>query len=180
MAQQDPFSSPAAVTSTFPSADSFRGRLVIIEATSIERNVPKSDQKGAQIGNKITATVTVVDGAGPVQLYAYRVPQNQWLEGPVFHGVWFNQDRIALKGGLVTGPNADLVTTPVLCRLETFKPGKPAGQGNPWGLVDPTEEDKALARKVLAGLTVDAAATPAPAPAADESNPFATNGGAPF
>lgn len=164
----DPFATPVAVASTHPSADSFRGRLVLIEPTGIEFDVLKnSKQPNGAKGNKITATVTVVDGSGPVQIYREKVPTGAFLDGPVFHGVWFNQDRLALLGGLINPQTKTLVPL-VLGRLETFKPGQPQGLGNPWGLLEPTEEDKQTARNFLAGQTMAKVA----GPAAASDNPF--------
>lgn len=170
----DPFAAPVAVAATHPSADSFRGRLVIIQAKSIEFNVPKqAGVVGGPTGNKITADVTVVDGKGPVQIFNRKVPQNVWLDGPKFVGVWFNQERIAEKGGLFNPQTGKMVETPILCRLETYKPGQPAGQGNAWGLVDPTEEDKAIATAFLAQQMVAGASAPVAAPqTAVAENPF--------
>lgn len=165
----DPFAAPAAVASNYASADSFRGRLVLIKPTQIEHDVPKSaNAPNGPKGNKVTANVTVVDGSGPVEIYADRTPTGKFLDGPEHIGVWFNQDRLAMKGGLVDPSTGNLLPL-VLGRLETYKPGQRAGQGNPWGLVPPTEEDKQTARDFLANKTVAAAS----APAATPGNPFA-------
>ncbi len=167
----DPFSAPAPVASAHASADSFRGRLVLITPTKIEYDVPKSQANPSVTGNKVTANVLVVDGQGPVQVFAQRVATGKWLEGPEHIGVWFNQDRLAMLGGLVDpSKNPVALMGPVLGRLETFKPGQMAGQGNPWGLTPPTEADMQTAREFLANRTVGAAA--APAQVAEDENPF--------
>lgn len=178
----DPFSAPAAVASAHASADSFRGRLVLITPTRLEIDVPKSQSNPNVLGNKVTADVTVVDGQGPVQVFSQRVATGKYLEGPTYRGVWFNQDRLAKLGGLVqTDANGALqMTGMVLGRLETYKPGKMAGQGNPWGLTPPTEADIATARAFLANQAqTQAAATVAAASPEPEENPFA-KGEAPF
>lgn len=167
----DPFAGPAPVASAFASADSFRGRLVLIKPTQLEHDVPKSSKQpnGAK-GNRVTANVTVVDGSGPVQVYAEKTPTGVFLDGPEHIGVWFSQDRLALKGGLIDPATGQLLPL-VLGRLETYRPGQPAGQGNPWGLLPPTEEDKQTARNFLAGQTMAKVTGPA-GPTADD-NPFA-------
>lgn len=179
----DPFAAPAQVASAHASADSFRGRLVLIKPTRIEYNVPKSQSTPNILGNKVTADVTVVDGLGPVQVFQQRVATGKFIAGPIYRGVWFNQDRLAKMGGLVD-PTEDPVqmTGMVLGRLETYKPGQMAGQGNPWGFLPPTEDDKAIARAFLAASNdrqntaiVEAAASVAAAPVADE-NPFGASG----
>lgn len=170
----DPFATPQPIASAFASADSFRGRLVLIQPTSIERNVPKqAGVPNGPSGDKITATVTVVDGKGPVQIFAQRVATGKFLNETVHRGVWFNQDRIT-KG--LQDVSGNLVPM-VLATFETFKPGQMAGQGNPWGLVDPTEADKQTAREFLAAQMVGGAAAPtqaapAAAPAGDDEAPF--------
>ena len=172
----DPFAAPAPIASEFASADSFRGRLVLIVPTGIELDVP-NQQDPTKKQDRLTCTVTTVDGQGPVQIFSQKVPQNKWLDGPEHKGVWFSQDRI-VKG--VIGDTRTIAPgTMVLARLETYKPGKVQGIGNPWGLLPPTDADKQTARDFLANRTVAAAS--APAPAADD-NPFAPkgDGNAPF
>ena len=170
----DPFADPTPIASDFASADSFRGRLVLIQPTRLELDVPNM-QNPSQTSDRVTATVTVVDGQGPVQIFAQRVPTGKFLEGPKHDGVWFSQDRI-VKAVL---PERYLVPgRMVLARLETYKPGKPAGQGNPWGLIPATDADKQTARNFLANQTVGGAAAPAqqtppPVQAAEQFNPQA-------
>jgi hypothetical protein len=170
----DPFAAPAPIASEFASADSFRGRLVLIEPTGLELDVPNQTDPSKK-ADRLTATVTTVDGQGPVQIFSQKQPTGKFLDGPAHKGVWFSQDRI-VKG--VIGDSRSLVGKGmVLARLETYKPGKGAGIGNPWGLVDPTDADKQLARDFLANRTVAAAS--APATVAEDDNPF-NKGDAPF
>lgn len=160
---EDPFADPTDIPSEHPSAASFRGRLVLIQPTKLELDIPKKDNSG-KTEDKVTATVTVVDGQGPVQLMPRQIPSGVFIDGPAYEGVWFSQER--LVGGLC--PKRTL--TPgrvVLARLETYKPGKPAEKGNPWGLIKATDADKQLARDFLANRMIGQAS----APAEDES-PF--------
>lgn len=143
----DPFEDPTPRTSAFASADSFRGRLIFIQPTEVERNVPKqaTNPTGPK-GDRVTANVTTVDGLGPVQVYSQRVPSGKFLDGPMHRKVWFNQDQLA--SGLQT-PEGQL-RKGVLCRIDTLKPGTPAGQGNPWVMTATTAEEKKQAAKFLA------------------------------
>lgn len=168
----DPFSAPAPIASEFASADSFRGRLVLITPTRLEWDVPNVSDP-SKVADRLTADVMTVDGQGKVQIFSYKAPTGKFLEGPEHKGVWFSQERI------VKAVCPDRVITPgrrVLARIETYKPGKPAGIGNPWGLINPTEDDMQTAREFLANYTVAQAA--APAAEAKDENPF--GGGAPF
>lgn len=158
----DPFSAPADIPSEHPNAASFRGRLVLIAPTQLELDVPKD---GGGVADKVTATVTVVDGSGPVELMPQQVRSGKFLEGTRFEGVWFSQDRVVK--GLCPGR----VLTPgsmILARLETYKPGQPAKKGNPWGLQAASEADKDTARKFLANQMISQAS----APAQDDDGPF--------
>ena len=163
MTVTDPFSDPAPIASEFASADSFRGRLVMIEPTRIELDVPNQQNPG-QTADRVTATVTTVDGLGPVQMFDNKAPTGKFLEGPTHKGVWFSQDRIvkALVPSRVLQPGVR-----VLARMETYKPGKSAGLGNPCGLVKATDAEKAQAVQFLANLTVQGASAPA-----EDENPF--------
>lgn len=162
---QDPFARPTPRPSNFASADSFRGRLVLIEPTKVEHDVPKqASQPNGPKGDRVTATVTVVDGLGPVHAYSNRI-KGAPLEGDVHRGVWFGQEQ--LSAGLLETDGR----TPkkmVLARIDTLKPGQPQGQGNPWIFQDYTDEDAQVARNYLANRTVAAASQPS-APA---NNPF--------
>jgi hypothetical protein len=166
----DPFADPTPRVSAFASADSFRGRLILIEPTKVERDVPKqSTVPNGPKGDRVTATVTVVDGQGPVQTYSNRTPTGKFLEGDVHRGVWFNQDQ--LSAGLQT-LDGELLKM-VLTRIDTLKPGTPAGQGNPWVMHKTTDAEKQTARDYLAGRRIAQASTPSqPGPAA-EQNPWA-------
>jgi hypothetical protein len=159
---QDPFQTPTPRASAFASAESFRGRLVLIRPTKVERDVPKQPGSSEK-GDKVTANVSVVDGQGPVQVFSRKQPTGKWLDGPEYRGVWFSQEQLAaglqdLRGNLLEM---------VLGRIETLKPGTSSGQGNPWVFVEPTEEDKDMARKFLASQMVGGASAPTqPAPPA--------------
>lgn len=164
--QDDPFADPTPRTSEFASADSFRGRLILIEPNKVERDIPKqANQPNGPKGDRVTATVTVVDGLGPVQIYSQRVPTGAYLDGPEHIGVWFNQDQLA--SGLQT-LKKDALLKMVLCRIDTLKPGTPAGQGNPWVMSVASDADKQLARDFLAGRRIAQAS----APAATAETPF--------
>jgi hypothetical protein len=165
----DPFADPTPRTSDFASADSFRGRLILIEPVKVERDVPKTaGNPNGPKGDRVTATVTVVDGQGPVQTFHKFQATGKWLSGDVHHGVWFGQDQLA--AGLQTEDGKSLLPM-VLCRIDTLKPGTQAGQGNPWVMNAVGEEEKQIARNYLANRMVNGAsaptvaAQPAPAPA---------------
>lgn len=162
MTNTDPFEDPTPRVSAFASADSFRGRLILIEPTNVERNVPKqSTVPNGPKGDKITANVTVVDGQGPVQIFDKKVPTGRFLEGPMHRGVWFNQDQ--LVDGLQT-PDRQLRKR-VLCRIDTLTPGTSAGQGNPWTMIATTPAEKEMAAKFLATIILNE-------PAQEEQSPF--------
>lgn len=161
MANTDPFEDPTPRVSAFASADSFRGRLILIEPTQVERDIPKqANVPNGPKGDRVTANVTTVDGDGPVQTYSQRVPSGKFLDGPVHRKVWFNQDQLA--AGLQTLDGE--LRKRVLCRIDTLKPGTPAGQGNPWVMTAATAEDKKAASAFLASMIVNEP---------EEDNPFA-------
>lgn len=165
----DPFEDPTPRVSAFASADSFRGRVVLIEPTRVERDVPKSnvDPNGAR-GDKITANVTVLDGKGPVQVYSQKVPTGRYLDGPVHRGVWFNQEQITQGLQL---PDGKTLRKRVLVRLETLKPGGVAGPGNPWTINPVSAEEKSAAAQELARIQLAEQDVDPFAPAADKA-PF--------
>lgn len=159
MTDIDPFEDPTPRTSEFASADSFRGRLILIEPTKVERDIPKqATAPNGPKGDRVTANVTVVDGKGPVQIYSMRAPSGKFLDGPLHRGVWFNQDQ--LSAGLQTPDGA--LRKRVLCRIDTLKPGTPAGQGNPWTMTVTTAEEKAQAAKFLAEAIINQPAEKSP------------------
>lgn len=161
----DPFADPTPRVSEFASADSFRGRLILIEPVKVERDVPKqASAPNGPKGDRVTATVTVVDGQGPVQTYSDRTPTGLWLDGPEHLGVWFNQDQLA--AGLQT-PKKDALLKMVLCRIDTLKPGTRSGQGNPWTMNAASDADKQTARDFLAGRKIAQASSPA-----EDQSPF--------
>lgn len=154
MSEQDPFEDPTPHSSNFASADSFRGRLVLIEPVKVERDIPKmATQPNGPKGDRVTANVTTVDGKGAVEVFARRKGTGKMLEGPVHRKVWFNQDQIA--AGLQT-PSGELRKR-VLARIETLTPGEEAGQGNPWVLLPASPEEKKSAAAFLASQIVAAA-----------------------
>lgn len=160
MSVQDPFADPIDIPSEHPNAASFRSRHILIEPTRLELDLVKQN---GELQDKITATVTVVDGKGDVQLCPQQVPSGILVPGPVYKGVWFSQERI------VKGLFPDRVFVPgkrVLARLETYKPG-PAKQGNPWGMHPLTPEEKSAAIQVLNAITIGGASAPA-----EEQSPF--------
>lgn len=164
------FNLPSAtpIPSEFASADSFRGRVVLIEVTGYEIKVPMHGQPG-KFTDRVTAKVTTVDGKGRVQIFSQKVPTGTYLEGPEHEGVWFSQDRIRK----VIAPEGERsIGRQTLAVIETYKPGKIAGQGNPWGLLDPTPDQVAAAKTFLASLMVDGATAPGDASA----DPWATDG----
>lgn len=159
----DPFQDPTPRVAQHASADSFRGRLILIEPVKVERDVPKmANQPNGPKGDRVTATVTVVDGQGPVQIYAKTVPTGKFLDGPTYRGVWFNQDQIS--AGLQTEDGKSLLKM-VLCRIDTLQPGTTAGVGNPWVINAVTDADKDVARHFLARQMVGSAQAPTQAPA---------------
>jgi hypothetical protein len=169
----DPFSTPKPISSAFASAQSFKGRLVLIAPTKYENDVPNQVDP-SKSADRLTATVTVVDGQGPVEIFSNFAATGKFLEGPEHKGVWFGQGRIVQA---VAPERRFQPGSMVLARIDTYRKDKGAGPGNPWGLSDPTESDKQLARDFLANRTVAAATSPAPV--ADD-NPFAPKGEAPF
>lgn len=133
----DPFAAPEVIASEFPKIDAMRGRLIMVRPHKLEEGLKSSEFDN--LYDRMTSDVYVVDG-GPVKNEA-----GQPFDGTVFTAMYISQSRliqqIAPKIG--TGVMA-------LGRLDTFKPGQPAKKGNPWGLADPTEADKAAARAYIA------------------------------
>lgn len=162
MSYDDPFDTPAPIASEFPNAASFRGRLVMIKATRFEQDAPKQEGGTA---DKVTATVTVVDGLGDVQLCPSQIPSGTFVPGPVYDGIWFSQDRVVKA----ICPGRKLKERMTLGRLETFKPG-PAKQGNPWGLTEPSPQDIETARAFLKSQQSDIVDRALNGP--EEKNPF--------
>lgn len=162
----DPFSAPQDVASEFASIGSFRGRLVLIEPTGYEYDVPSQDDPSRK-GDRVTATITVVDGSGDVEIFSYGNPTGKHLPGPEYKGVWIGQDRLVKQ--LLDNGERGRTLKMVLGRFETYKPGQRPMKGNPWGLLKPSDADKQVARDFLANRMVAQAAAPAPA----DDNPFA-------
>jgi hypothetical protein len=167
----DEFELPGVIASTFASADSFRGRLVLIEVTAYELQVPNQNEPG-KFADRITATVTTVDGGeNRVQIFSYKAPTGKYLDGPVYKGVWFSQTRVL--EAVAKGRGAGSVGKKTLGTLQTYKPGIPAGPGNPWGLVDPTPEQIQTAKDFLAGRTIAEATAPVGDAGAAAGDPWA-------
>lgn len=136
----DPFAAPAAV-GDFPKLEAMRGRLLMFQPTKLETGLvsPKySKPNQPHIYDRITTTVFVLDG-GPV-----RAEDGSVFEGSEFTDMYLSQTRI------ISQLKKSVNRTMVLGRLDTMVPGKEAKQGNPWGLADPTEQDKAAARAYIA------------------------------
>src|SRR5690348_9840514 len=165
----DPWSSPAVIPSAFPSVQGLHGRLVLLTPRKVE-TVPDTNNPG-KFKDRMMVDVLVVDGAGPIPVFKQRQHTGQYLEGTDFPGTYMSQSRIVnqLREALATGGK-------VLGRVGLYKEGEPQGQGNPWGLVDPTEQDAQLARQFLANRTVASAipaqqAPPAPGLAGPVAQP---------
>jgi hypothetical protein len=154
----DPFAAPAAIPSSFPTVASFRGRLVLIRPTA-QQTVPNNLGAPGSTQERVTADITVVDGLGPVPQMKGNppTPTGQMFQGPDFPGTYVQSEVIVKQ-------LADAVTSRglVLARIDTRQPGTQPMKGNPWGLIDPTEEDKQTARNFLATRTIGAASAPAP------------------
>jgi hypothetical protein len=172
----DPWSTPAAIPSEFPTVASLRGRLVLIKPLKQE-TVPNNQGAPGATQERVTANVTVVDGLGPIPVMSRGVPTGQLLAGPDFNGMWIAAEVIVKQ-------LAEALQTrgAVLARVNTPDPNAAPGKGNAWGLIHPTEQDKQIARDYLAGRTVGAAAAPAAQPVAQQAyqpqvqqpaNPFA-------
>lgn len=170
-AGQDPFQTPKPIVSTFASAQSFRGRVVLIEPTDLELDVPNKDEPSKK-ADRLTATVTTLDGLGPVAVYSHKEATGVMLPGPVHKGVWFSQDRIR-EGVIGQGNRQFQPGTKIIAVIDTYKPGKGAGPGNPWGLNAPTDAQRVLAAQLYAQIQIGGAQAPAPqaAPAAEAVAP---------
>lgn len=153
----DPFAGPAAIPTEFPTIASFRGRLVLIRPLKSEM-VPNTQGAPGQMQDRITADITVVDGRGPVPGFTRGQPNGQTFTGPDFRGVYISQEVIVKQ--LADGLRGQ---TQVLAWIDTRTPGTAPGKGNPWGLIDATQNPEAVqtARSFLATRTVAAAAAPA-------------------
>jgi hypothetical protein len=167
----DPFEQAANV-GDFPKLTALRGRLLMFQPTKLEENLVSakySKPNDPKLYDRLTSTVYVIDG-GPV-----RAEDGSVFDTTGFMDMYISQTRLItqLKRAIPKG-------TMVLGRLDTYKPGDPA-QGNPWGLADLTEEDKAAARAYIEagyrqpgeGPNGFAPQAPAPAPVQQFSQPAA-------
>lgn len=130
----DPFSDPTNV-SAYPKVTDLRGHLVLLKPTKLEEGLLSAFSKPGkpQYQDRVTADVVVLDG-----------PLDDF-EDDEFPDMFFSQARLVSQmkrsiGGMV------------LARLDTREPGTKAGEGNPWGLNPPTDDDRKVARKYLADL----------------------------
>lgn len=162
----DPFATPAKPASEFASVASFRGRLVLIEPAGYEYDVPSQDDPNKK-SDRVTATITVVDGSGDVEIYAWGDGTGKFLKGPTYPGVWIAQDRLVKQ--LLDDGERGRTLKMVLGRFETYKPGQRPKKGNPWGLLDPSDADKQTARDFLANRTIAQASAPAKS---EDDDPF--------
>lgn len=152
---QDPFSDPIIPPSTRPTVASLRGRLIMITPRS-QSTVPDTLNPG-KMKERITADITVVDGAGPVPLMKGNPPRptGQYLEGPDFTGMWIESTRIVEQLSAFVGTGK-----PVLGIIDTRNPGTDPIKGNPWGLTAATAEQKAHAVNFLNSRMVGGSAAP--------------------
>jgi len=133
----DPFSAPATIPSEYPKLEGLRTRLLLIAPTKYEQGIPSAfkDSNGVvQLQNRMTADVYVVDGG-----------QVTGFDVTAFTSMYISNARLVDQ--LMKGFKEHFM---ILGRLDTFKPGTNAGAGNPWGLADPTEQDKQAARAYIA------------------------------
>lgn len=152
---QDPFADPIIPPSTRPTVASLRGRLIMITPKS-QGTFPDNLNPG-KMKERITADITVVDGAGPVPLMKGNPPRptGQYLEGPDFTGMWIESTRIIEQLSAFVGTGK-----PVLGIIDTRNPGTDPIKGNPWGLTAATAEQKAHAVNFLNSRMVGGSAAP--------------------
>lgn len=158
----DPFAGPAAIPSSFPTVASFRGRLVLIKPLS-QQTVPNNLGAPGATQERVTADITVVDGLGPVPQMKGNppTPTGQMFDGPEYRGVYVQSEVIVKQLA-----DALAARTSVLAWIDTRNPGTQPMKGNPWGLIDATQNPDAVqtARNFLATQMVGAAAAPAAQP----------------
>ena len=103
MTTEDPFEDPTPRVSAFASADSFRGRLVMVEPIKVDRDIPKtSTEPNGPRGDRVTANVTVVDGQGPVITMTTQIEERmkQHFRSKPVHITWAMKDRAFLPSYL--------------------------------------------------------------------------------
>jgi hypothetical protein len=119
----DPFSAPAEIQSSFPKLPTLNGALIIWEPVKVDRNHP--GMTPGTFVDRFHVNVTVVDRD---------VPGFNTRE---FKGMYISGQRMTaqLEDALKTGGK-------VLGRLGLYKPNMPAGKGNPWGIQNPTDDER--------------------------------------
>ena len=133
----DPFAAPSAILSEFPKLANLKGRLLMIRPVKFEERIPskfRNPDGTVQLQDRMTADVYVIDGG--------EIPG---FGGSDFPGMYISNDRLAKQ--IVPKLGTGLMA---LGRLSLLKPDQDPGAGNPWGLLDPTEEDKQKARAYIA------------------------------
>lgn len=134
----DQFDAPAAIPSEYPKLTDLRTRLLLLAPTKYEQGIAsafRNNDGTVQLQNRMTANVFVVDGG---QVGAFETSSFSAMY--ISNGRLVDQLMKAYKGQSM-----------VLGRLDTKDGnGSKAGAGNPWGLSDPTEQDKVLARAYIA------------------------------
>lgn len=120
--------------SSYPKVDELRGHLLLVRPTKLEEGILSSFSKPGkpQYQDRITTDVVVLDG-----------PLDNFDETE-FTDMYISQSRLVaqLKKAVKTRGM-------ILGRLDTFRPGEKAEQGNPWGLAPYTESDAIQARQYL-------------------------------
>jgi len=155
----NPFAAPAIPPSTFPTVESFRGRLVAVTPVAVDTVPDNFSQVAGATKTRVTANVTLMDSDQPVPLFKNRAATGNTMAGPEFPKVWFEGSYLVeqLRPYAGTGQM-------VLGVIDTRTPGTQAVKGNPWGMTAATPEQTAHAVQVLNTRALGAAAAPAPVP----------------
>lgn len=152
----NPFAAPAIPPSTFPTVESFRGRLVAVTPVSVDTVPDNFSQVAGATKTRITAHVTLMDSDQPVPQFKHRAPTGQTIAGPEFQKVWFESSYLVAQLQPYVGKGQM-----VLGVIDTRTPGTTAGKGNPWGMTAATPEQTAQAVQTLNQRALGAAAAPA-------------------
>ncbi len=137
-AGNNPFAVAVAPPSTFPKMAGLNGLLLLVKPIKLEENLINTrfskPGQAPQTYDRLTADVETIDA----------VPAG--FDSNVFPSMYISGTRLItqLRGNLATGQ-------PVLGRLGLFKPNEIPGAGNPWGLLEPTEDDVQLALRYVNG-----------------------------